>query len=160
MELTPSPAADGRYPAPDFELPNQFGEPVRLSALQGQPVLVVFFPFAFSGVCSGELDELETVREEFGRDGVRMLAVSCDSKYALRAYSQARGYSFDLLADFWPHGRVASAYEAFDADLGRPLRASFLIDEQGLVRSVVRSGAGTPRPLQAYRDAVRELTSP
>lgn len=159
MELTPSPEGDGRYPAPDFELPNQFGEPVRLSELKGQPVLLVFFPFAFSGVCTGELDELETVREDFHRDGIRILAVSCDSKYALRAYSQARSYSYDLLADFWPHGRVAAAYEAFDVELGRPQRASFLIDEEGMVRSEVRSGAGTPRPLQAYRDAVRELTS-
>ncbi len=159
MEPKPSPEADGRYPAPDFELPNQFGEPVRLSALSGRAVLIVFFPFAFSGVCTGELDELEAAREEFEGSGVRVLAVSCDSKYAQRAYAQARGYSFDLLADFWPHGHVAGAYGAFDAGLGRPLRASFLIDETGLVRSVVRSGAGTPRPLQAYRDAVRELTS-
>lgn len=111
-------------------------------------------------MCTGELDELEAVREEFDRSGIRILAVSCDSKYALRAYAQARGYSFDLLADFWPHGYVAGAYGAFDAELGRPVRASFLIDETGTVRSVVRSGAGTPRPLQEYRDAVRELTSP
>ncbi|MDN3483116.1 peroxiredoxin [Arthrobacter sp. APC 3897] len=159
MDLAPSPQAGGRYQAPDFELPNQFGEPVRLSDLRGQPVLVVFFPFAFSGVCTGELDELETVREDFHRGGLRILAVSCDSKYALRAYSQARSYSFDLLADFWPHGRVADAYGAFDVELGRPRRASFLIDQEGVVRTEVRSGAGTPRPLQAYRDAFRELTA-
>ncbi|MCC3265391.1 peroxiredoxin [Arthrobacter gengyunqii] len=159
MELRPSPAADGRYPAPDFELPNQFGEPTRLSGLKGSPVLLVFYPFAFSSVCSGELDELEAVRGEFDRGGIRILAVSCDSKYSLRAYAQARGYSFDLLADFWPHGEVAHAYGAFDAEHGRPLRASFIIDQEGTVRRVIRSDAGTPRPLQAYRDAFKELAS-
>ena len=128
-------------------------------ALRGAPVLVVFFPFAFSGVCSGELDELEAAREEFARTGIRILAVSCDSKYSLRAYAQARGYSLDLLSDFWPHGQVSAAYGAFDAAAGRPVRASFLLDRHGTVRAEIRSGAGTPRPLQAYRDAFQELAT-
>lgn len=152
----PAPA-DRRYPAEDFELPNQFGELIRLSGLRGSPVVVVFFPFAFSGVCTGELDALEAARGEFSRTGARLLAVSCDSKYTLRAYAQDRGYAFDLLADFWPHGQVAEAYGVFDAVHGRPLRASFVIDEAGLVRAEIRSDAGTPRPLQAYRDALGEL---
>ncbi|MET4059660.1 peroxiredoxin [Arthrobacter sp. UYP6] len=159
MEREASAAAATQYPAPDFELPNQFGEPVRLADLAGAPALVIFFPFAFSGVCTGELDEIQGAREEFQRAGVRLLAVSCDSKYSLRAYAQARGYTFDLLADFWPHGRVADAYGAFDSELGRPVRASFIIDEAGRVRAEVRSGAGSPRPLQAYRDALKELAS-
>ena len=157
MEREPAAAADRRYPAPEFELPNQFGEPLRLSGLAGAPVLLVFFPFAFSGVCTGELDELQGALEEFGRAGVRMLGVSCDSKYSLRAYAQARGYSFDLLADFWPHGGVAKAYGAFDDVLGRPERVSFLIDEDGMIRAEIRSGPGTPRPLPAYLDAIKEM---
>lgn len=144
-------------PAPDFELPNQFGEPIRLSSLRGSPVVLVFYPFAFSGVCTGELDELQAAGAELSRAGARVLAVSCDSKYVLRAYARDRGYSFDLLSDFWPHGSVAGAYQAFDAGHGRPLRASFVIDEDGLVRAEIRSDAGSPRPLQAYLDALKEM---
>lgn len=122
-------------------------------------MVLVFYPFAFSGVCTGELDELQGAGETISSSGARLLAVSCDSKYALRAYAQQRGYSFDLLADFWPHGRVAQAYEAFDADLGRPVRASFIIDGGGLIRSEIRSDPGSPRPLQAYLDALKEMPS-
>lgn len=160
MERATVPAVHARYTAPDFELPNQFGEPVRLADLRGTPVLLVFYPFAFSGVCSGELDELEAARAEFARAGIRIVAVSCDSKYSLRAYAENRGYSFDLLADFWPHGRVAQAYGAFDAVQGRPRRASFIIDGAGMVRAEVHSDPGSPRPLQAYRDAFKELAEP
>ncbi|MBP3035960.1 peroxiredoxin [Arthrobacter sp. zg-ZUI100] len=156
MEQDPVPVDLG-HPAPDFELPNQFGEPVRLSALRGSPVILVFFPFAFSGVCTGELDELQAAGAEFSRSGARVLAVSCDSKYALRAYARDRGYSFDLLADFWPHGMVAGAYRAFDAGPGRPLRASFVIDAEGLIQAEIRSDPGTPRPVQAYLDALKEM---
>lgn len=146
-------------PAPDFVLPNQFGEYVALSSLPGTPVVLVFYPFAFSGVCTGELDELQGAQAEITRTGAKILAVSCDSKYTLRAYAQQRGYSFDLLADFWPHGQVADAYGAFDAALGRPVRASFIIDGEGLIRDEIRSDPGSPRPLKAYLDALKEMPS-
>ncbi|YCQ15620.1 peroxiredoxin [Arthrobacter sp. Z1-15] len=159
MPQSPEPGAVWQHPAPDFVLPNQFGEPVALSSLRGTPVVVVFYPFAFSGVCTGELDELQGAAEEIALTGARILAVSCDSKYALRAYAQQRGYTFDLLADFWPHGAVSDAYGAFDADLGRPVRASFIIDGRGLIRAEIRSDPGSPRPLQAYLDALKEMLS-
>jgi peroxiredoxin len=157
LPQSPEPVAVRQRPAPDFVLSNQFGEPVALAALRGTPVVLVFYPFAFSGVCTGELDELQGAQTEINRAGARMLAVSCDSKYALRAYAQQRGYTFDLLADFWPHGQVSEAYGAFDAELGRPVRASFIIDGGGLIRSEIRSDPGSPRPLQAYLDALKEI---
>lgn len=159
LPQSPGPEADRQHPAPDFVLPNQFGEPVALSALRGAPVVLVFYPFAFSGVCTGELDELQRAQAEITRRGASMLAVSCDSKFALRAYAQQRGYTFDLLADFWPHGQVSEAYGAFDPKHGRPVRASFIIDGGGLIRSEIRSDPGSPRPLQAYLDALKEMPS-
>ena len=159
MHQSPEPEAVRQYPAPDFVLPNQFGEPVALSALRGAPVVLVFYPFAFSGVCTGELDELQSAHAEITGAGARILAVSCDSKYALRAYAQQQGYSFDLLADFWPHGQVAEAYGAFDVGLGRPVRASFIIDGEGLIHDEIRSEPGSPRPLKAYLEALKEIPS-
>lgn len=147
-------------PAPDFELSNQFGETIRLSELRGTPVALVFYPFAFSGVCTGELCELRDNLAMFDDDGVRLLAVSVDSKYTLRAYAEEQGFNFDLLADFWPHGALAIRYGAFDITRGYAERATFLIDADGLIAATFRTELGAPRPLRAYRAALGTLAAP
>ncbi len=144
-------------PAPDFELANQFGEPVRLSDLRGRNVVVVFYPFAFSGICTGELCEIRDNLGLFENADATVLAVSVDSKFAQRAYAEKEGYSFDLLADFWPHGAVASAYGVFDADSGMALRGTFIIDAAGIVRYVVVNPRGQARDLAEYRAALAGL---
>ena len=143
--------------APDFELANQFGEPVSLSALRGGPVVVVFYPFAFSGICTGELCELRDNIADFATAKARLLAVSVDSKYTLRAYAQAEGYDFDLLADFWPHGEVARRYGVFEEDRGMAGRGTFVIDGDGVLRDVFSTPTGQARPLARYRQALAAL---
>ncbi|HET6242709.1 MAG TPA: redoxin domain-containing protein, partial [Arthrobacter sp.] len=86
------PAVGG--PAPDFELANQFGEPVRLSELRGRNVVVLFYPFAFSGICTGELCEIRDNLALFEAADATVLAVSVDSKFAQRAYAEKEGYDF------------------------------------------------------------------
>ena len=142
---------------PDFRLPNQFGEDVRLSSLRGSGVVVVFFPFAFSRVCRGELAALQDERDLFQDAGVRLLAVSCDSRYTLRAWADEEGFDFDLLSDFWPHGGTARDYGAFNEDRGLAERASFVIDGSGRLRACIRSAPGVPRPLEQYRNALEGL---
>jgi mycoredoxin-dependent peroxiredoxin len=149
------PALGG--PAPDFELANQFGEPVRLSSFRGQNVVLVFYPFAFSGICTGELCEIRDNLAMFEDANATVLAVSVDSKFSLRAYAAQEGYTFDLLADFWPHGDVASAYGVFDAGSGMAKRATFIIDAGGDVRYSVVNPRGQARDLQEYRDALAGL---
>lgn len=144
-------------PAPDFTLPNQFGEPVTLSALRGRPVTLVFYPFAFSGVCTGELCELQDGLAAFEDAGVRLLAVSVDSKYTLRAFAREESFDFDLLSDFWPHGAVAERYGVFDPVTGMAQRATFVLDADGVVVDSFRSEAGTPRESEAYRAALAKL---
>jgi len=143
--------------APDFVLPNQFGEPIGLSALRGGNVVVVFYPFAFSGICTGELCQLRDNLAEFRTANARLLAVSVDSKYTLRAYAQAQELEFDLLADFWPHGDVARRYGVFNADRGMAERATFVIDAEGVLRASFSTPTGQARPLERYRDALAEL---
>ncbi|WP_245933549.1 peroxiredoxin [Arthrobacter livingstonensis] len=143
--------------APDFSLSNQFGEPVTLSALRGAPVAVVFYPFAFSGICTGELCELRDNFAQFASSGTRLLAVSVDSKYTLRAYSSAEGFEFELLADFWPHGGVASSYGVFESERGMAGRATFVIDSSGMVRDAFSTPSGQARPLERYRQALAAL---
>jgi len=144
-------------PAPDFELVNQFGEPVRLSSFRGQNVVLVFYPFAFSGVCTGELCEIRDNLAVFEDARATVLAVSVDSKFSLRAYAEKEGYGFDLLADFWPHGAVASPYGVFDPESGMAGRGTFIIDAAGTIRHVVLNPRGQARDLAEYRDVLAGL---
>ncbi|SER37496.1 MULTISPECIES: peroxiredoxin [Micrococcaceae] len=150
-----APALGGQ--APDFELANQYGEPVRLSSLRGGNVVLVFYPFAFSGICTGELCEIRDNLAMFEAANATVLAVSVDSKFALRAYAAQEGYAFDLLADFWPHGEVARAYGVFDADSGMAHRGTFIIDEAGIIRYSVVNPRGQARDFQEYRAALAGL---
>jgi peroxiredoxin len=141
--------------APDFTLIDHHGTPVRLSSFRGQPVLVVFYPWAFSGICGGELRALRDAR--FEDDGTVVLAISVDSMFALRVFADAEGFDFPLLADCWPHGEIASLYGAFDETVGVALRGSFLIDREGIVRWSVVKGIGEARDIDDYRRAIEEL---
>lgn len=143
--------------APDFELANQFGEPVRLSSFRGQNVVLVFYPFAFSGICTGELCEIRDNLSVFEDLKATVLGISVDSKFSLRAYAEKEGYGFDLLADFWPHGAVAEAYGVFDPESGMARRGSFIIDAVGTIRYVVVNPRGQARELSEYRNVLAGL---
>lgn len=144
--------------APDFTLANQYGEPVRLADFRGRNVVLVFYPFAFSGICTGELCEIRDNLSVFEHADAEVLAISVDSKFALRAYAGQEGYEFSLLADFWPHGDVAMRYGVFDAESGMAVRGTFIIDAEGIVRYVVVNPRGQARDLDEYRRALAGLT--
>ena len=134
-------------PAPDFTARNQHGEPVTLSALRGAPAVVLFYPWAFSGICRGELAAVRDDHQRFVDSGVRVLAVSCDAMFTLRAYADAERIGFDLLTDHWPHGAIARAYKVFDEDAGCALRGTFVLDAEGVVTWRVVNGIGEARDL-------------
>ena len=145
--------------APDFRLRDQHGRPTSPGSFGG-PVLLVFFPFAFSGVCTGELREL---RDEAGRitaSGVALAGVSCDPVFSLRVFADRDGLDFPLLSDFWPHGEVAASYGAFDPAQGCPTRSTFLIDGAGVLRWQLHNPMGEARSLDAYVQAVGKLGPP
>jgi peroxiredoxin len=144
-------------PAPDFALQDQYGQEVCLTALRGRPVLLVFYPLAFSGVCSGELAELSGRHPEFSALGAEVLAVSVDSVFALRTWSDREGFPFSLLSDFWPHGGVAEAYGVLDPGRGTARRGTFLIDAGGVVRWSVLTGASEPRDVGEYLKRLGDL---
>ena len=147
--------------APDFELANQFGEHVRLSDFRGvHPVALVFFPLAFSSTCTTELCELRDNIALFADSNVELLGISVDSKATLRAFAEAEGYDFPLLADFWPHGAIAKEYGVFLPEKGFANRACFLIDIRGIIRASFITAPGEARSLAAYRAALEELHAP
>lgn len=144
-------------PAPEFALTDVHGGQISKSDCLGQRALIVFFPFAFTGICSNELTELRDARERFAEQNVRVLAISCDPIPALKKWDQELDFGFDLLSDFWPHGEVSRAYGVFDDKVGRAGRGSFLLDEVGILRWSVVNEPGEARPLEAYFSAVSQL---
>src|ERR1700761_9116477 len=93
--------------APDFTLIDYNREKVSLASFRGQKnVLLVFFPFAFSGTCTGELCQVRDELADYQNDTVQILGVSVDPFPALKAWAQQQGYEFPLLSDFWPHAAV------------------------------------------------------
>lgn len=145
-------------PAPDFTLPDQHGQAFGLSDLRGESAaLLVFYPFAFSGTCTGELGELRDGIGGLHAAGVQVVGISCDSRHAQRAWAEQEGFDFPLLSDFWPHGEVARAYGVLDERLGFALRGSFLLDRDGVLRWSVVNGPGEARPPEGYRAAVAAL---
>ena len=145
--------------APDFTLRDQHGNPVSLSDYRGiKAVVVVFYPFAFSGICTGELCEIRDNLGAFESDDVQVLAISCDHMFTQRAWSDAQGYFFPVLSDFWPHGGTAKAYGVFDESGGFSIRGTFLIDPEGIVRWALVNATSDKRDFSGYHAALRELT--
>ena len=144
--------------APDFELVNQHGEKVSLASFKGvKNVVVLFYPSAFSGICTGELCALRDDLSAFQNDNVELLAISCDPMFSQRAFAEHEGYKFPLLSDFWPHGAVAKAYGVFDEERGRATRGTFVIDKEGILRWQVINGAGDARNTGDYKAAIEAL---
>lgn len=149
------------HTAPGFTLPDQHGSDRSLSEPRiRRPTLLVFYPFAFSRVCGGELRELQSALPEFTEHNTDLLAISCDPMYALRVYAEQEDFAFPLLSDFWPHGAVARAYGVFDEVRGCARRGSFLIDQDGIVRWSVVNPISEARPLADYLSALTQLTPP
>jgi len=141
--------------APDFELPDQHGKPVKLSSFRGaKNVVLVFYPLAFSPVCSGELCALRENFPEVDSGDVELLTVSVDSLFTHRAWADAENFQFSLLADFWPHGAVAKEYGVFDEAKGLATRGTFVIDKAGIVRWSVINPIPQARDIADYQKAL------
>jgi peroxiredoxin len=144
--------------APELTLKDQHGKTVSLSDYKGnRNVLIVFYPFAFSGICSGELSEIRDNLGDFQSDDVQVLVVSCDHMFSQRAWSDVEGFFFPMLSDFWPHGGVSKAYGVFDQAGGFSTRGTFLIDREGIVRWTLVNGVSQKRDFSGYRAALQEL---
>ncbi|NUS13711.1 MAG: peroxiredoxin [Streptomyces sp.] len=151
---------DDTRPAPAFELPDQHGRRVALDGFRGRKnVVLVFYPFAFTSVCTGELRALQAGLDELQRDDTALLAVSCDSMHSQRVFSDQEGLDFPLLSDFWPHGSAARAYGVFDDDKGCAVRGTFVIDRAGMIRWSVVNGLPDARDLREYVMALEAVRS-
>ena len=146
--------------APDFTLKDQNNQEVRLADFRGRKaVLLVFYPLAFTGTCQGELTEVSDHLADYQNDAVQVLTVSVDSPYAHRIWADREGFTFPLLADFWPHGAVAQAYGVFNETAGFANRGTFVIDTSGVIRFAEMIGPGEARDQDGWRKALIDLQS-
>jgi peroxiredoxin len=137
---------------------DQHGTAVTLSSFKGSKnVVILFYPFAFSGICTGELCSLRDDLASFQNDDVQLLAISCDPMYAQRAFAEQEGYKFPVLADFWPHGQAAKAYGVFDEARGCAVRGTFIVDKNGNLAWQIINGLGDARNLVEYKNALASL---
>lgn len=144
--------------APDFELRDNNAQSHRLSSFRGQKnVVLVFYPFAFTGVCTGEMCAIRDDVSSLQNDDTQVFAISCDTVASLRVFAEKEGLSYPLLSDFWPHGEVAKAYGVFNEALGAADRGTFVIDKAGVVRWTVRNAISDARDLADYQKALAEL---
>lgn len=152
-------AAEVGEEAPDFELGGATDGKLKLSSFRGEKnVVLVFYPFTFTGVCHGELCELRDDPSTFEASGAQVIAISCDSPFAQRKWAEEEGYQFPVLADFWPHGEVSRAYGVFDEDLGCARRGTFVIDKEGVVAAKFESAnLATARGREEYEAALANL---
>jgi peroxiredoxin len=142
--------------APEFALQANDGSTVKLSELCATgPVVLVFFPFAFTGVCRSELRALEAMKAEFAGVGATIVAISCDSPYSLQTFAEAENLTFTLLSDFWPHGEVAQAFDVFLEDKGFATRGTFILDQARIVRWSLVHGPGVERDPGLYLEALQ-----
>ena len=144
--------------APDFTLSNQYGQQVTLSDFRGsRNVVVMFYPFAFTGICTGELCAIRDRQPEFDNDDTVTLSISCDSVPSLKVFATQENLTHHLLSDYWPHGTVSTAYGVFLADKGFATRGSFVIDKEGVIRWMVINSPGEARSADDYLQALAAL---
>ncbi|MCE7884096.1 MAG: peroxiredoxin [Actinobacteria bacterium ATB1] len=144
--------------APDFTLPDQNKNPVTLGSFKGErKVVLVFYPFTFTGICESEVCALRDEFAELAELDATVLAVSVDSVHVHRRWAEEQGIEYPLLADFWPHGEVARAYGVFNEDLGAAERGTFIIDKEGTVRFTEHNPVGERRNVEGYAEVLRGL---
>ena len=146
--------------APDFTLKDQNNQEVTLSSFQGaKNVLLVFYPLAFTGTCQGELCQVRDELPKFQNDDTAVLAVSVGASPSHKVWAAEQGYTFPLLADFWPHGAVAQAYGVFNDATGFANRGTFVIDKSGVIQFAEMNGPGEARDQAVWDKALSALAA-
>ena len=144
--------------APDFALRDQNQQRITLSSYRGaKNVLLVFFPLAFTGICQGELDRLRDHLPDFENDDRAVLAISVGPPPTHKIWALESGFTFPVLSDFWPHGKVSQDYGVFNDDAGYSNRGTFVVDRSGVIRFAEMKQPGEARDQTLWTDALAAL---
>lgn len=124
--------------APDFTLANEANEKVTLSELRGSPVVLVFYPFSFSGICTAEMCSIRDNYEGWMEKGAKVFGISRDSRFVQAAFKKQENFKHSLLAD--TKGETATKYGVWNANVAAAERATFVIDREGKVAYAIHNG--------------------
>ncbi|MCC6283641.1 MAG: peroxiredoxin [Saprospiraceae bacterium] len=147
--------------APDFALRASDKSLVKLSEQRGKNVVLLFFPFAFTGVCTKELCQMRDSLADYEKLDAQILAVSVDSPYALAKWKEEQGFNFPLLSDF--NKTVSKKYDTIYKEFGMGMkgvakRSAFVIDKQGVVRyAEVLENAGEIPDFNAVKQTLQSI---
>src|SRR3954452_19590216 len=120
-------------PAPDFSLTRSGGKPFTNGDIEGRTVVLVFYPFAFSAVCTDQFQIYNEVLDDFTARNATLYGVSCDAHYSQEAFRRELGVDIEMLSDFEPKGEVSRAFGVYHA-AGMPTRALVIIGPDGVVK--------------------------
>ena len=145
-------------PAPAFSLMDQDRNIVNLDEFKGAKTVVVFIPWPFTGICDAEACAIRDNLTALSEVDADFVVITCHAVPVTKKWSDENGFTFPVLSDFWPHGTVAREFGAFNEKAGIANRMSFVLDSDGIVRSIIDSGSlGTARESAAYIDALGEI---
>jgi len=146
--------------APPFTLRNVNKTEMSLEDFLGRKTVIKFIPFPFTGVCDGEVCLLRDNLTSLNDLDANVVVITTTPLASNAAWAAQNGFEFPILSDFWPHGEVAQAYGVFNEKAGAAVRATFILDADGIVREVVYSpDLGTPREFDDYTKALASIGS-
>ncbi len=147
--------------APNFSLTNTNKETVTLSELKGQPVVLLFFPFAFTSTCTAELCGVRDDIANYANLNAKVYGISIDSVFTLIKYKEDQNFNFDLLCDFNKEACTAyeTKYDSFAFGMqGVAKRSAFVVDKEGIIQyAEVLENAGEIPNLDAVKAVLKTL---
>ena len=117
--------------------------------------MIVFIPFPFTGVCTGEVCQLRDNTSQLNDLDTNVVVITCDTVASNAKWAEIEGLEFPILSDYWPHGAVSQEYQTFNDARGVANRSTFVLDEHATITAIVSSDSlGTPRDYDAYVTAL------
>lgn len=144
--------------APDFTLYDQNREQLSLEDLKGHNALIVFIPFPFTGHCDNEGCQLRDGLVALGDLDAKVVVITTHALPTNAKWAAENGFEFPVLSNFWPHGDVVQAYDAFNEAVGSANRITYVLDRNGIIRDVIATDSlGTPREFKLYGEALAAI---
>jgi peroxiredoxin (alkyl hydroperoxide reductase subunit C) len=144
--------------APAFSLMDQDRNTVSLDDFKGKKTVVMFIPFPFTSICDSEGCTIRDRLAALNELDANVVIITCHAVPVAKKWSDENGFTFPVLSDFWPHGTVSTEYDAFNEKVGVANRMSFVVDSDGVIRTIIDSGSlGSPREFAEYVSALDKI---
>ncbi len=145
-------------PAPAFSLRSQTGDVYDNESLKGRKSLIVFIPFPFTGICDGEVCALRDNVAQLNDLDANVVIITVHAGNTNLEWATKEGLTFPILSDYWPHGEVTQAFGCFNETRGCAMRATYVLDAEGVVRDIIATESlRDPRTYADYPAALASI---